>query len=179
MKLLVISDIHGSCYYAKKIEQIYAQEKPDSMILLGDLYYQGMQSVLSEEYNPLQVSCILNKYKENILCAKGNCDSKFDEEVSAFSFHDKIEMKIMGKNFVFTHGHKYNLDHPIEEIDVLVYGHFHTHFIKKKENTLYINVGSISFPRNGTHHSYAVIDDDTIFLKDVDGEIIEKINIIG
>ena len=41
MKYLVISDIHGSNYYAKKIEEIYNKENPDKIILLGDLYYHG------------------------------------------------------------------------------------------------------------------------------------------
>ena len=34
MKYLVISDIHGSSYYAKKINEIYDKEKPDKIILL-------------------------------------------------------------------------------------------------------------------------------------------------
>ena len=31
MKLLVISDIHGSLYYAKKILEIVEKEKPDQI----------------------------------------------------------------------------------------------------------------------------------------------------
>ena len=32
MKVLILSDIHGSSYYAKKIEEIYAKERPDKII---------------------------------------------------------------------------------------------------------------------------------------------------
>lgn len=37
MKYLVISDIHGSSFYAKEIQEIYNNENPDKIILLGDL----------------------------------------------------------------------------------------------------------------------------------------------
>ena len=33
MKFLVISDIHGSSYYANKINEIYMREKADKIIL--------------------------------------------------------------------------------------------------------------------------------------------------
>ena len=45
MKYLVISDIHGSGYYANKINEIYEKEKPDKIILLGDLYYHGPRNI--------------------------------------------------------------------------------------------------------------------------------------
>ena len=41
MKYLVVSDIHGSLYYAKKLDEIINKENPDKIILLGDLYYHG------------------------------------------------------------------------------------------------------------------------------------------
>ena len=36
MKAVVISDIHGSGYYAEKIKEINERENPDKIILLGD-----------------------------------------------------------------------------------------------------------------------------------------------
>ena len=36
MKVLVISDIHGSGYYAEKIKEINEREKPDKIILFRD-----------------------------------------------------------------------------------------------------------------------------------------------
>ena len=41
MKVVVISDIHGSGYYTEKIKEIVEKENPDKIVLLGDLYYQG------------------------------------------------------------------------------------------------------------------------------------------
>ena len=48
MKVLVISDIHGSGYYAEKIKEINEKEKPEKIILLGDLYYHGPRNNLSQ-----------------------------------------------------------------------------------------------------------------------------------
>ena len=48
MKVLVISDIHGSFYYAEKIKEIVEKEHPDKIILLGDLYYHCPRNYLSQ-----------------------------------------------------------------------------------------------------------------------------------
>ena len=176
MKFLVVSDIHGSYYYAKKFKEIYEKEKPDQIILLGDLYYHGPRNSLTEEYSPMKVAGILNDYKDKILCIRGNCDAEVDEMISDFKFHDKIELTIGGARFFFTHGHIYNMDNVPENIDVLVYGHLHTGFIEKENGVIFVNSGSISLPKNNTAHSYLTIDEHKIILKNVDGNIIEETN---
>lgn len=176
MKILVISDIHGSSYYANKINEIYKRETPDKIILLGDLYYHGPRNPLTKEYNPMEVSKILNNLKDIILCTKGNCDSEVDEMISEFKFEESIEMTIDGLRFFFTHGHKYNMDNIPNNIDVIVYGHFHTGFIKEKDGVICVNAGSISLPKNNTKHSYLIIDNKEIILKDLEGNVIENVN---
>lgn len=173
MKYLVISDIHGSSFYAKKIQEIYNRENPDKIILLGDLYYHGPRNSLTEEYNPMEVAKILNKYKDIILCTKGNCDAEVDEMISEFEFEDYIELEINGVNFFFSHGHKYNRDNVPPVGEVVVYGHFHTGFITEEYGTIFVNPGSISLPKNATKHSYLMIDDKELILKDVEGDIID------
>lgn len=174
MKYLVISDIHGSGYYAEKIEEIVKKENPDKIILLGDLYYHGPRNRLTDGYNPMEVSKILNKYKDIILCTRGNCDAEVDEMISEFKFEDSIQLTIGEKNFFFTHGHKYNIDNIPQNTDVLVYGHFHTGYIKEKDGVLCVNAGSISLPKNNTPHSYLIIDDNQIILKDIDFNVIDS-----
>lgn len=176
MKYLVISDIHGSGYYAEKIEEIVKKENPDKIILLGDLYYHGPRNRLTDGYNPMEVSKILNKYKDIILCTRGNCDAEVDEMISEFKFEDSIQLTIGEKRFFFTHGHKYNIDNIPQNIDVLVYGHFHTGYIKEKDGVLCVNAGSISLPKNDTPHSYLIIDDKQIILKDIDCNIVDSKN---
>lgn len=174
MKYLVISDIHGSGYYANKINEIYENEKPDKIILLGDLYYHGPRNRLTDGYNPMEVAKILNRYKDIILCTRGNCDAEVDEMISEFKFEESIQLNIEEKRFFFTHGHKYNIDNIPKNIDILVYGHFHTGYIKEKDGILCINAGSISLPKNNTPNSYLIIDNNKIILKDVENNIIDE-----
>ncbi len=52
MKLMFISDIHGSSLYAQKAIDTYKQEKADKLIILGDILYHGPRNDLPEEYAP-------------------------------------------------------------------------------------------------------------------------------
>lgn len=175
MKLLIVSDIHGSGYYADKIKELMDIEKPDKLILLGDLYYHGPRNALSKEYNPMHVANILNEMKEQIFCIRGNCDAEVDEMISEFSFNDEIEMVIGNKVVLFTHGHKYNMSNlPKQNFDVLVYGHFHTGFIKSQDGILFLNPGSISLPKENTKNSYMILTENHIYLKEIDGSVIES-----
>lgn len=88
MKLLIVSDIHGSSYYAKKIKEIYDREKPDKLVLLGDLYYHGPRNDLTQEYAPQIVADILNSLKDNIIAVRGNCDAEVDEMISEFKIKE-------------------------------------------------------------------------------------------
>ena len=175
MRYLVVSDIHGSAYYANKIKEIFNRENPDKLILLGDLYYHGPRNPLTRDYNPMEVSRIFNSLKDNILCVRGNCDAEVDQMISEFEIQDNLELSIDDKNFFFTHGHKYNIDNIPDGIDVLIYGHFHTGFIKEKNNVIVVNAGSISLPKEKTANSYLIIDDKEIVLYDVDGNMIDKV----
>lgn len=176
MKYLVISDIHGSGFYANKIQEIYNKENPDKIILLGDLYYHGPRNDLTQEYNPMEVAKVLNGYKDIILCTKGNCDAEVDEMISEFKFEENIELNINGVDFFFSHGHKYNMDNVPPVGKVVVYGHFHTGFITEEYGTIFVNPGSISLPKNNTPNSYLIIDEEELVLKDINGNIIDKKN---
>ena len=158
MKVLVVSDIHGSGYYADKLKEIIKKEKPEKIIVLGDIYYHGPRNELTEEYNPMKVAKLLNSIKDKLEVVRGNCDAEVDQMVSEF------EMR-----------HKYNIDNlPNEDFDIMFYGHFHTCFIKKYDNQLFVNPGSISLPKEKTPHSYAMIEEKDIVIKDVDGNVIEE-----
>lgn len=177
MKLLILSDIHGSSYYAKKIEEINQKEKPDKIILLGDLYYHGPRNELTQEYNPMEVAKVLNSLKEKLMVVKGNCDAEVDEMISEFKFEENIEMNVNGYKVFFTHGHKYNMDQlpPLGiDIDIMIYGHFHTGFITEEYGIIFANPGSISLPKANTKHSYLILEEKELILKDVDGNIIDK-----
>ena len=97
MKIIVISDIHGSLYYIRKIKDIIDRSNVDKIILLGDLYYHGPRNPLTEEYNPQEVANVLNNYKDKILCIRGNCDAQVDEMISDFRFSDNIRLEVYKK----------------------------------------------------------------------------------
>ena len=81
MKLFVISDIHGSLYYLKKVMKIFEKEKYDKILILGDELYHGPRNPLPQGYSPKEVIEILNKYKDKIIAVRGNCDSEVDQMV--------------------------------------------------------------------------------------------------
>lgn len=171
MKYLVISDIHGNSYYANKIDGIVDNEKPDKIIILGDLYYDYTNNYPTRD----DISNKLNKYKNIILCTRGNCDNKTDEEVSDFNFFDYFRLNIGNKIFFFTHGHLYNMNNLPKDIDVIVYGHLHSSFIIKKDDVIIANPGSISVPRGNSDNSYMIIDNNSIIIKDIFGNVIDGI----
>ena len=178
MKILIISDIHGSSYYAERIKEIEQNEKPDQIILLGDLYYHGPRNELTQEYNPMKVAGVLNDFGEKLRTVRGNCDAEVDEMISEFRFEDHILMEINGKKFYFTHGHKYNIDViPYEDFEIMIYGHIHQGFIEEKEGYIFANPGSISLPKCNTKHSYIIIEKNKIILKDVDENVIKEYEI--
>ena len=175
MKILIISDIHGSSYYAEKIREINEKEKPDQIILLGDLYYHGPRNDLTQEYNPMKVAGVLNDLSEKIRAVRGNCDAEVDEMISDFKFEDCIQMELNGKNVYISHGHIYNMDNiPVKQIEIMFYGHYHTGFIEEENGIIFANPGSISLPKNNTENSYMIFEKDKIILKNIDGKIIKE-----
>ncbi len=175
MKLLVVSDIHGSAYYAEKIPEIFEREKADKIIVLGDLYYHGPRNPLTKDYSPMKVAEILNSLKDRLEVIKGNCDAEVDEMISEFKFKEHLLLEVNNMKVYFTHGHKNNMDNlPDEQIDMMIYGHFHTGFIVKKDGIIFANPGSISLPKDNTKNSYLILDKESIVLKDIDGNVIDE-----
>lgn len=178
MKILVFSDIHGSAFYTQKMLEIFKKENADKLILLGDIYNHGPRNNLPNEYDPMKVSQLLNSIKENLIVVKGNCDSQVDTMISDFDFIENCIISSGEKLVFFTHGHKYNKDNlPKTKVDCICYGHFHTGFIEVKDGIVIANAGSISLPKNNTAHSYLVLCDGVLTLKDKNGEIIKEITL--
>ena len=181
MKYLIASDLHGSAYYAEKLKEIFYKEKADKLILLGDIYNHGPRNPLPKDYAPMKVAEILNGLKDRLIVIKGNCDSEVDTMISEFDFLDAVCLESEGKSVFLTHGHIYNKDNlPKTYFDCIIYGHFHTGFIEKSDNTgnkVIANAGSLSLPKNGTQNSYITLEKKVLSLKNLDGQIIDNINI--
>ena len=176
MKYLIVSDIHGSFYYTKKLLEIISKEQPDKICILGDLYYHGPRNPLTEEYSPMEVNKALNSLSEKIIAIKGNCDSEIDQTISDFVLNQHYTFKFNDKTILLTHGHIYNKDiMPEFDFDIMFYGHFHKNFILKNDNKIFVNCGSISLPKENTFNSYTVLDEESITIKDIYGNIIDRL----
>ena len=176
MKYVVASDLHGSVLYTEKLVRAFEREKADLLILLGDIYYHGPRNPLPEDYLPKGVAEILNGIKAKIVVLKGNCDSAVDAMISEFDFIEDMVLSVNGKTVFLTHGHVFNKDAMSKtRYSAVLYGHFHTGFIERKNGVLLGNPGSVSLPKNGTPRSYFTLDDSgAIALKTLDGEVLRE-----
>ena len=52
MKLMIISDIHGSYDDLKRVIDYFDEEHPDKLIILGDILYHGPRNDLPKGYAP-------------------------------------------------------------------------------------------------------------------------------
>lgn len=178
MKILFITDIHGSLYYAKKALEVFQKENADFIALLGDELYHGPRNPLPKEYNPAEVANLLNNYADKIIAVKGNCDSEVDQMVLDFSITAPHFVILYNRRRLFlTHGHIYNEDNlpKLSPGDVLIYGHTHINKVEKKEGILVINLASVALPKEGNPNSYGILEDDIFEIRDISGNVIKEI----
>lgn len=175
MKLLVISDIHGSLFYLKKILNIFEKNSYDKILILGDELYHGPRNPLPKEYNPKEAAELLNRYKNKIIAVRGNCDSEVDQMVLDFPITADYNMILWENKKIFmTHGHIYNIDNSflLENGDILIYGHFHIPMIQRKEGKIFLNPGSISLPKENNSNSFGVFENGNFYIKDMEENIL-------
>ena len=95
-----------------------------------------------------------------------------------FPLTDITHINLNGKVITLTHGHLYDKYHlPQYCGDIFLSGHTHYGMITKQDGKIFANPGSISRPRNGPEKSYLLIDEENIYLKTLEREILiqEKI----
>ena len=180
MKILFISDIHGIDNNLKRIEKIIEKEIIDKLVVLGDLYYAGPTYNQKYKVNSKSVKEILTKYRDKIICLKGNCDSLVDIKSSDFPICDNLALICVdGLDIYLTHGNEYNFDknRKFNRKGILVYGHEHIPYIKKNNDMTYINVGSISLPRDGNKPTYMLYNNKKFTIYDIDGKVIDSIEV--
>ena len=180
MKLVFASDIHGSAYYCEKLLQAYAREGADKLFLLGDLLYHGPRNALPRDYAPARVAEMLNANRAHILCVRGNCDSEVDQMVLDFPIlADYAVLYLGGRMAYLTHGHVHNSQNlpPLQPGDILLNGHTHVPAFCDKGDFFYMNPGSVSIPKEGSHHQYILMDDSTFTMTDLDGTPLSTITL--
>ena len=170
MKLMIASDIHGSAYWCEKLLEAWRSEDMPRMLLLGDLLYHGPRNDLPKDYAPKRVIELLNGIRTHLLCVRGNCEAEVDQMVLTFPVMADYCALPLGERIVYaTHGHNHGEQNPppLAPGDVLLCGHTHVPAFNRHEGFTYINPGSVSIPKNGSAHSYILLEEDALLWKDL------------
>lgn len=177
MKLMIASDIHGSAYYCEKMLEAFRKENAERLLLLGDLLYHGPRNDLPRDYAPKRVIELLNAYKNDILCVRGNCEAEVDQMVLEFPVLAEYAFVALEKGAIFmSHGHNFNESKlpPLHKGDILLNGHTHVPKCTEHENFVYMNPGSTSIPKENSPHGYMVYENGLFLWKDFSGEIYKE-----
>ena len=173
MKYLVISDIHGDIDRLNDILEIYKNDNIDYLIILGDFagYFHS-----SKDFD---VAETLNNMAGRIIAVRGNCDNEELKNMLSFSLDYIKHININGVPATITHGHIYDRYSILDfKEKIFISGHTHFGIIEKDKDRIILNPGSISKPRNGSKRSYILIDEENIYLKTLNGEILKKVKYI-
>lgn len=151
MKIILVSDSHGEIELLNLIHE--KEYDSDYFLHAGDY-------------------CVPNYFVKNWGIVKGNCDYAYD--VPLFIDIDtplgKLHME-HGDNFRI----KYNFEEYLDTLKCkfFVFGHTHNKLIKRIKDTIVLNPGSLTRPRDDNHGSYFVLEiDDKI-------KIITKLIVIN
>lgn len=185
MKYMVASDIHGSEYYCRKMLEAWEKSGAERLILLGDILYHGPRNDLPKDYAPKQVIAMLNEKKDRIYAVRGNCDTEVDQMVLEFPIMADYAMFCADRVSIYvTHGHIFNEDNlpPLMDGDVLLHGHTHLLRADKAEtedgrNIIILNPGSVSIPKGGNPHTYAVLEDGVFRIMTFEDNAVKEISL--
>lgn len=171
---MIASDIHGSACYCKKLLEAFSQEQADRLLLLGDVLYHGPRNDLPKDYDPKAVIAMLNEKKDILCCVRGNCDTEVDQMVLEFPIlADYCILSLENRLMYATHGHKYTPQNlPLCPGDVFIQGHTHVPKCTQKDGILWLNPGSVSIPKENSHHQYMTYEDGLFVWKDFAGSIL-------
>lgn len=154
MKLIIASDIHGSAYWCRQLMKLIDGEKPDRVILLGDLLYHGPRNDLPRDYAPKEVIPMLSAIADKIIAVRGNCDAEVDQMVLPFPIlSDSSQLFADGLLLHLSHGHHQSPEAlpPLPTGSVFLSGHTHVKWDKTIDGIRCLNPGSVSIPKDGSH----------------------------
>ncbi|MBU1144240.1 MAG: metallophosphoesterase [Firmicutes bacterium] len=155
MKLVVFSDNHRDRKIVQNI--LLLNPNADRYISLGD-----------SEMSEAELSSM------NVFGVKGN-----------YPFEPKFPYDLMfefeGWKTLLTHGHRYFVKNGLytlyqhaeeNQCQLVLFGHTHQCFVEEKNNILFVNPGSATFPKGSVHPTYAVL---SILRDKIDVQILDCI----
>lgn len=160
MKIGVLSDTHGSLFYFEKALECLSD--CDVLLHAGDVLYHGPRNDLPKDYNPKGLITKLNEL-DNILIARGNCDSDVDQMVINHPIQGPYVLSQFGEvRILVNHGYVNSKEETIKNAKsmgatILVLGHTHVKELFVDEDLIVLNPGSTAIPKDGSH-SVATIE---------------------
>ncbi|RDI44188.1 metallophosphoesterase [Falsibacillus pallidus] len=142
MKLLVVSDSHGSSGILKELAEKYSGVV-DAMIHCGDSELKADDEAIVP-----------------FITVRGNCDmdARFPE----------CQVKtIVGSKVFVTHGHLFGIKMSLDKLfyrakeegaDFVFFGHSHLVGAERIEDIIFLNPGSILLPRGRVERTYAIVE---------------------
>ncbi len=106
MKLLVASDLHGSSTHVDMLFERIEEERPDRIVLLGDLLYHGPRNDLPDGYAPRKWPRGSTPSPSASPRFAETATREVDQMVLDFPcMADYAQMVVEGATLTFTHGH--------------------------------------------------------------------------
>ena len=177
MKILIVSDIHGSLDATHRIVALAASY--DMVFCLGDVLYHGPRNDLPRSYAPKSVIPLMNSLSDRILAVRGNCEAEVDQMVLSFPVMSTTAMAMIdGRRMVLSHGHIFNEDSLPPAADIFLYGHTHIPVAHMKDGVICFNPGSAGIPKGGFPASYGEYVDGVLNVRSLDDdEVLMSIGI--
>ncbi|MBQ4254788.1 MAG: metallophosphoesterase family protein [Bacilli bacterium] len=158
MRYLIVSDLHGSSSGARRIQEIVARVKPDTLLMLGDILRGG------RDEDSYYAASVLQSLPCGILAVKGNCDYSIDGETIG------VELPLVRQISFANNRHTAYLSHhplgfPLPPGDISMHGHTHVKRLEIIKGAIYFNPGSIAYPRDDGV-GYGIFDEHKLQLFD-------------
>ena len=180
MKILVISDTHGSLDKTVKVFSLV--KDPDLVFHMGDILYHGPRNPIPEGYNPSKLAEFLRG--KNINYVKGNCDADVDIALLGLPEIPRVSIEYMGNfKILRMHGDQFDENDLLDvlkhhDCNVLIYGHTHIPELEKREKFIIFNPGSPSLPKKG-EGTFGImeINDNflTVKLLNLEGKVLDEL----
>ena len=154
---------------------VIEDERPDRVVLLGDLLYHGPRNDLPADYAPKRVIEMLNGIAGQVIAVRGNCEAEVDQMVLDFPCMDDCA-RIADEDawddegrlstLFLTHGHVWGpgLHNSVDRMpalrpgDALAYGHTHVKVLEQRDGVTIFNPGSVGIPKDGSHSCGIYVD---------------------
>ncbi len=177
MRYLILSDIHGSLPRLERALSFFEDHQCDMLLILGDILNYGPRNGVPEGLDAPGIVSRLNSMADRIVAVRGNCDAEVDQMLLDFPILETYALVVdNGRKMLLTHGHVYNeTTLPPGHFDAVLTGHTHLWHLERRDATVFLNTGSITFPKGGNPPTLAICDDGRFQVYNLDGSLLAEL----